>query len=115
MTKHDDLIGFGDRELQYTLAFRLGRFLIAQGHPSYGLWRGRLTAPLQRCWLGFYLGKGTLCVDGTAETLTMSAKVCFGTDSMPIVHLDLKSPAQSFCNRLGHPAQRLVDHLKDSR
>lgn len=43
-------------------------------------WRGRLTAAQQRALFGRYIGKGTIVIDGAAETICNSVKVCFGLD-----------------------------------
>ena len=83
---------------KYELAAQIGFFLISKSIPSYGCWTGRLSADEQRKWFGLYLGKGTLHINGTEETIEMNVSVCFGTDSTTVFSLNAKTPNNSFVN-----------------
>lgn len=56
-------------------------FLLDQTDSVLARWEGRLTAAEQRKLFGRYLGKGTIVIDGTAETICNRVKVCFGLDT----------------------------------
>jgi hypothetical protein len=45
-----------------------------------GSWVGRMSYSEQRATLGRVLGKGLIRIDGAAERVTHTRKVCFGTD-----------------------------------
>jgi hypothetical protein len=40
-----------------------------------------MSAADQRALFGRYIGKGTIVIDGTSETICNRVKVCFGLDS----------------------------------
>lgn len=61
-------------------AAALAFFLLAKTGSVWGTWRGRLTAREQRALFGRHLGKGSIIVDGMAETITHRVKVAFGLD-----------------------------------
>lgn len=58
----------------------LAFFLLEQGQPVTGRWKGRLRAADQRALFGFVVGKGRLFIDGARELVEMTVKVCFGQD-----------------------------------
>jgi hypothetical protein len=62
-------------------AANLSFFLLDQTGSVFGRWTGRMSAAEQRALFGRFLGKGTLIINGTNETVAMSVKVCFGLDS----------------------------------
>lgn len=62
-------------------AANLGLFLVEKTGSCLGRWRGRMTAREQRGLFGRFIGKGTVEIDGSNETLIHSRKVCFGLDS----------------------------------
>ena len=61
-------------------AANLAFFLQRETGSIYGKWSGNMPANQQRQLFGRFLGKGTLGIDGATERLTMTVKVCFGTD-----------------------------------
>ena len=61
-------------------AANLALFLTEKTGSCLKLWKGRLTAAEQRALFGRFLGKGTIEIDGGAETLVHWIKVCFGQD-----------------------------------
>jgi hypothetical protein len=62
-------------------AANLALFLLDKTGSVLGRWEGKLLAVQQRHLFGRYLGKGTIVIDGTAETICNRVKVCFGLDS----------------------------------
>jgi hypothetical protein len=62
------------------LAANLAFFLLENTDSVYGRWDGRMLAVDQRKLFGRFLGKGVLGIQGETEQLTMTRKVCFGTD-----------------------------------
>lgn len=62
-------------------AANLALFLQEKTGTIFGEWDGRMTAAEQRALFGRFLGKGLLCINGSAETVEHHVKVCFGTDS----------------------------------
>lgn len=61
-------------------AAQLALFLLDKTGSVLGCWRGRMSAVEQRELFGRYIGKGTIVIDGTAETICNRVKVCFGHD-----------------------------------
>ena len=61
-------------------AANLAHFLLANEGSIWGRWEGRMTAADQRALFGRFLGKGSIVIDGEAETLCIFVRVCFGTD-----------------------------------
>ena len=61
-------------------AASLAAFLLEKKGSVLGSWRGKLTATEQRSLFGRFLGKGTIIINGTEETLIHRIKVCFGLD-----------------------------------
>jgi hypothetical protein len=61
-------------------AANLAIFLTEKTGSCLKTWKGRLSAAEQRDLFGQFLGKGTIEIDGTAETLAHWVKVCFGQD-----------------------------------
>jgi hypothetical protein len=72
-------------------AANLAFFLLEKTGSVCGTWSGRLTAAQQRGLFGKFLGKGTLSIDGAAETLQHSVKVCFGLDYEVTAELSFKA------------------------
>ena len=66
---------------KYEAAANMAFFLLEKTGSVLGTWTGRLTAKEQRAMFGVFIGKGKLLIDGTAETIEHSVKVCFGLDS----------------------------------
>jgi len=62
-------------------AANLAIFLTERKGSCFATWSGRMPAVEQRALFGRFLGKGTLWIDGTAETIEHYRKVCFGLDS----------------------------------
>ena len=60
-------------------AGNLACFLLEHTGSIWGRWKGRLTAADQRRLFGRFVGKGTLAIDGSDETITHIISVCFGT------------------------------------
>jgi hypothetical protein len=58
----------------------LALFLLERKGSIFAKWKGKLTADEQRKLFGRFLGKGTIEIDGTDETLVHWVKVCFGQD-----------------------------------
>lgn len=61
-------------------AANLAIFLTEKTGSCLKTWAGKLTAAEQRALFGRFIGKGTIVVDGTAETICNRVKVCFGLD-----------------------------------
>lgn len=61
-------------------AANLAIFLTEKTGSCLKTWTGKLTAAEQRALFGQFLGKGTIEIDGAAETLVHWVKVCFGQD-----------------------------------
>ena len=61
-------------------AANLALFLTERTGSCLAKWNGRLSAAEQRAIFGRYMGKGTLYIDGTAETVEHWVKSCFGLD-----------------------------------
>ncbi len=61
-------------------AANLAIFLTEKTGSCLNTWKGRMTAAEQRALFGQFLGKGTIEIDGAAETLVHWVKVCFGQD-----------------------------------
>ena len=61
-------------------AATLALFLTEKTGSCLTIWAGKLTAAEQRALFGRFIGKGTIVVDGTAETICNRVKVCFGLD-----------------------------------
>jgi hypothetical protein len=62
-------------------AAALAIFLTEKTGSCLNTWEGRMTAAEQRALFGRNIGKGTIVIDGTAETIHNRVKVCFGLDS----------------------------------
>jgi hypothetical protein len=62
-------------------AANLALFLLEKTGSVFGNFCAKMTASDQRALFGRVLGKGTIVVDGTAETICNRVKVCFGLDS----------------------------------
>lgn len=62
------------------VAANLALFLFEKTGSVLGKWAGKLPAEEQRALLGRCLGKGTIVIDGTSETVCNRVKVCFGLD-----------------------------------
>lgn len=75
---------------RFDIAARVCMFLTRESGGKNTTWGGKLAPAQQRALFGTYLGRGQFLIDGVQETVTMSVQVCFGTDSMQRVHLDLK-------------------------
>jgi hypothetical protein len=58
----------------------LALFLTERKGSCLATWSGRLSATEQRALFGQFLGKGTIEIDGAAETLVHWVSVCFGQD-----------------------------------
>ena len=69
-----------NRKNQMDYAANLALFLLAKTGSIFATWKGKLTATEQRDLFGRYIGKGTIVIDGTAETIRNRVKVCFGLD-----------------------------------
>jgi hypothetical protein len=67
-------------ELGTDPAANMALFLVENVGSIYDRWDGRMSAVDQRKLFGRFLGKGVLGVYGKTEMLTMTRKVCFGTD-----------------------------------
>lgn len=65
---------------RYELATKIGFFLISKGLKTWDMWKGRLSKSEQIQAFGFYMGKGFIVVDGERDEISMTIKVCFGTD-----------------------------------
>lgn len=61
-------------------AAQLAMFLLQNTGSVFGRWEGKLTAAEQRELCGRYIGKGTIVINGTDETIANRVKVCFGLD-----------------------------------
>ena len=61
-------------------AASLALFLTEKTGSCLATWKGKLPAADQRALFGRFIGKGTLEIDGTAETLVHWVSVCFGQD-----------------------------------
>ena len=75
---------------RYEVITNAAHFLMAQGLSIHGTWRGRMRAADQRKLFGVFLGKGTIVIDGEAETVAHRYKTCFGLDSETSVWLDCR-------------------------
>jgi hypothetical protein len=62
------------------VAASLALFLLKNVGSVIGRWSGKMTAAKQRNLFGRSLGKGTIIIDGTEETIKNRVKVCFGLD-----------------------------------
>ncbi|MDO8336475.1 MAG: hypothetical protein Q7T74_06900 [Candidatus Saccharibacteria bacterium] len=61
-------------------AANLAFFLLEKTGSVLGVWQGKLSADAQRKLFGRCIGKGTIVVNGEAETICNRVKVCFGHD-----------------------------------
>ncbi len=61
-------------------AANLALFLTEKTGSCLKTWKGKLPAAEQRALFGRFLGKGTIEIDGAAETLVHWVTVCFGQD-----------------------------------
>jgi hypothetical protein len=61
-------------------AANLAIFLSEKTGSCLKTWNGKLSAAEQRTLFGRFIGKGTIVIDGTAETICNRVKVCFGMD-----------------------------------
>ena len=61
-------------------AANLAFFLLENTGSIFSTWRGKLTAKKQKSLLGRKIGRGTIIIDGTSETVANRVKVCFGQD-----------------------------------
>lgn len=66
--------------MTYTYAANLAIFLTEKTGSCLKTWSGKLTAIEQRALFGRAIGKGTIVIDGSAETICNRVKVCFGLD-----------------------------------
>ncbi len=64
----------------FDYAANLALFLTERTGSCFNRWKGRLPAAEQRALFGQFLGKGTLEIDGAAETLVHWVAVGFGQD-----------------------------------
>jgi hypothetical protein len=62
-------------------AAALALFLTERKGSPLATWEGKMSAADQRALFGRYIGKGTIVIDGTSETICNRVKVCFGLDS----------------------------------
>lgn len=62
-------------------AANLALFLTERKGSPLAVWTGKLSAAEQRALFGRFIGKGTIVIDGTEETVCNRVKVCFGLDS----------------------------------
>lgn len=61
-------------------AASLALFLTEKKGKATAKWEGKMTAAEQRALFGQVLGKGTIEIDGTEETVAMGVKTGFGAD-----------------------------------
>jgi hypothetical protein len=61
-------------------AANLALFLLEKTGSVLTQWAGKLTANEQRALFGRAIGKGTIVINGTEETVCNRVKVCFGMD-----------------------------------
>lgn len=66
--------------LNIDYAAELAFFLLEKTGSVCGTWRGKLTAVEQRSICGRVIGRGTIVINGTDETVSNRVKVCFGLD-----------------------------------
>ena len=64
----------------YAIAENITQFLIQTNGSALKDWRGKMSKKDQLKLFGHYFGKGTIYIDATAEDVTHTIKVCFGTD-----------------------------------
>lgn len=62
-------------------AAAMALFLLESKGNVFAIWKGHMPASQQRQLFGKFLGKGTIYIDGTEETVEHCKKVCFGYDS----------------------------------
>lgn len=55
-------------------------FLIEKTGTIFGVWEGKMSAKEQRELFGRFLGRGTIVIDGTKETIHNRVIVAFGQD-----------------------------------
>ena len=73
------------------VAANIAHFLLANGLSIFATWSGKLKAADQRLLFGFFLGKGTIVVNGLDETVENRYKACYGETTEVSVWLDCKS------------------------
>jgi len=61
-------------------AANLALFLLEKTGSIFKRWDGRMSAADQRALFGRNLGRGTIVIDGTSETVACRVSVCFGLD-----------------------------------
>lgn len=61
-------------------AAALALFLTEQRGTPLATWEGKMPAAAQRNLIGRFLGKGTIVINGSDETVCNRVKVCFGLD-----------------------------------
>lgn len=66
--------------MNFDNAANLAIFLTEKTGTCLGKWKGKMSAAEQRALFGQFLGKGTVEIDGDAETLVHWVKVGFGQD-----------------------------------
>ena len=58
----------------------LAIFLQENTGSACGFWHGKMLAADQRALFGRFIGKGTIIIDGTRETICNRVSVAFGLD-----------------------------------
>ena len=61
-------------------AANLSFFLLTNTGTIFGVWKGKLNAQSQKNLMGRVLGRGTIVINGTDETVLNRVSVCFGQD-----------------------------------
>lgn len=61
-------------------AGNLALFLLEKTGSIWGTWKGKMNAVEQRALFGRFIGKGTIVIDGLAETLCNRVNSCLGRD-----------------------------------
>ena len=61
-------------------ASALALFLQDKTGSIFGRYIGKLSATEQKALTGRYIGKGSIVIDGSTETVCNRVKVCFGHD-----------------------------------
>ena len=65
---------------KYDFQERIAFFLISKGLNVGGSWSGKMKKAEQVAAFGAYLGKGTIEVCGTSDTVLNIVSICYGAD-----------------------------------
>jgi len=66
--------------MNYSTIENVTAYLVEKTGSSLGYHKEKMSKAKQVELFGMYFGKGTICINGTEETICNRVKVCFGLD-----------------------------------